>query len=338
VRVGSVGGAAALLAFLATLPVWLGPGSLLEVSTLLVLGMVGCSIVVLTGWAGQFSLGQMGFAAVGAVAGAVAMIDWHWDLSLALLVAGAAGAVVAFVVGLPTLRLDGVFVAVTTMAFGLAAAGYFLDRSEFSWIPAGNLPTVRVFGVALVSQGAVFATCLSVGVLVVLAMRGLRHSRFGRVLRALSTNEKAVAGYGVEAQRAKLSAFAVSGFIAGLAGCLLVVVNQQYVETSFTETVSLAVFTATAVGGLGSVVGAVAGAALVEGSAVFLPPSWQLFPSAFGVIVVLLAFPGGVASLIFQARDRLLDVVIRRHPTGFDPGAGASPPPGPVTALVEGAA
>ncbi len=313
VRLCAVGGAAAVLAFMITLPAWLGPGSLLEVSTLLVLGIVGCSIVVLTGWAGQVSLGQMGFAAVGAVAGAAAMIDWHWDLSLALLTAGAAGAAVAFVVGIPTLRLDGVFVAVTTLAFGLAASGYFLDRAEFSWIPAGELPTPRLFGVAVVSQGAVLGVCLGVGTLVVLAMRGLRHSRFGRVLRALSTNERAVAGYGVDATRAKLTAFAVSGFIAGLAGCLLVVVNQQYVESPFTATASLAVFTATAVGGLGSVVGAVVGAALVEGSAVFLPPSWQLFPSAFGVLLVLLAFPGGVAGLVFAARDRLLDLVGRRH-------------------------
>jgi branched-chain amino acid transport system permease protein len=325
VRLGAVSGAAVLLAFLVTLPVWLGPGSLLEVSTLLVLGVVGCSIVILTGWAGQVTLGQMGFAAVGAVAGAVAMIDWHWDLSLALLFAGAAGAVVAFVVGIPTLRLDGVFVAVTTLAFGLAAPGYFLDRSEFSWIPSGNLPTQRIFGVPIVSQGAVFATCLSVGVVVVLGMRGLRHSRFGRVLRALSTNEKAVAGYGVDANRAKLMAFAVSGFVAGLAGCLLVVVNQQYVETSFTATVSLAVFTATAVGGLGTVVGAVVGAALVEGSAVFLPPSWQLFPSAIGVVIVLMAFPGGVASLVFGARDKLLDIVARRH--GAELGLDGSVPP-----------
>ena len=114
-----------------------------------------------------------------------------------------------------------------------------------------------------------------------------------------------MAGYGVDVNRAKLSAFAVSGFIAGLGGCLLVVINQQYLESPFTATASLAVFTATAVGGLGSVVGAVAGAALVEGSAVFLPPSWQLFPSAFGVLLVLLAFPGGLSSLLFGARDHL---------------------------------
>jgi branched-chain amino acid transport system permease protein len=344
VRLTSTGGGALLLAFLATLPIWLGPGSLLEVSTLLVLAIVGCSIVVLTGWAGQVTLGQMSFAAVGAVAGAVALIDWHWDLSLALLAAGLAGAVVALVVALPTLRLDGVFVAVTTLAFGLAASGYFLDRQEFSWIPEVQLPTPRLFDVPLSSQTAVFATVLGVGLLVVLAMSGLRHSRFGRVLRASSTNERAVAAFGVNVNRAKFSAFAVSGFIAGLAGCLLVVVNQQYVEPSFTVTVSLVIFTATAVGGLGSVVGAVAGAALVEGSTVFLPPSWQLFPAAFGVLLVLLLFPGGIASLAFQGRDRLLSVVARRHGIEFQPPpvppAGAGPVPtsgaGPLGPVMAG--
>ncbi|HEY7949065.1 MAG TPA: ABC transporter permease [Acidimicrobiales bacterium] len=323
-RLMSMGGIGVVLAFMITVPVWMGPGSLLEVSTLLVLAIVGCSIVVLTGWGGQVSLGQMSFAAVGAVAGALAMIDWHWDLSLALLFAGAAGMVAAVVVGVPTLRLDGFFVAVTTLAFGLAVSGYLLDRAEFSWIPSGQLGTPRIFGVAIVSETGVFVTCLGVCGLVVVAMGGLRHSRFGRVLRALSTNERAAASYGVGVDRAKLTAFGVSGFIAGVAGCLLVVVNQQYVESPFTETISLAVFTATAVGGLGSVVGAVLGAALVEGSAVFLPPSWQLFPSAFGVVLVLLAFPGGLASLLYQGRDRILAAAARRHGIAYEPG-GRSP-------------
>jgi branched-chain amino acid transport system permease protein len=347
VRLGAAGGAVALLAFLVTLPLWLGPGSILEVSTLLVLAMVGCSIVVLTGWAGQVSLGQMSFAAVGAVVGAVAIADWHWDLSLALLLAGASTAAVAFALALPTLRLDGVFVAVTTLAFGLAASGYLLDPQQFSWIPVAQIGTPRLFGVALTSETDVFAVVLGVGVLLVVAMAGLRHSRFGRVLRALSTNGRAAAGFGVDVNRAKLSAFAVSGFIAGVGGCLLVAVNQQYVESPFAVTASLAVFTATAVGGLGSVVGAIVGAALVEGSVIFLPPSWQLFPSAFGVLIVLLLFPGGIAGLLYQGRDRLLDAAARRHgielPDRMDrhatvgPDAGAPAhraPPAPVETAV----
>ncbi len=117
VRAGIPLGTAAAFAAACTLPLWLGPGALVDASTLVTLAIVGCSVVVLTGWSGQVSLGQMSFAAVGAVIGAVALLDWHWDLSLALLLAGAATAAVAVVVGIPTLRLDGMFAAVTTLAF-----------------------------------------------------------------------------------------------------------------------------------------------------------------------------------------------------------------------------
>lgn len=313
VRLSYAGGAAAVAAFLLTLPLWLGPGNLLEVSNLVVLAIVGCSLVVLTGWAGQVSLGQMSFAAAGGVATAVAMADWHWDLSLAMLAAAVAGGAVAFVLGLPTLRMEGVFVAVTTLAFGLAVSGYLLDRAQFSWIPGNELATPTLFGVPLSSETSIFFTCLGVGALVAAAVHGLRHSRFGRVLRGVSTNERAAAAFGVGVSRAKLTAFAVSGAIAGVAGCLMVALNQQYVETPFTASQSLVVLTATAVGGLGSVFGAVVGAALVEGSAIFLPPSWQLFPAAVGVLVVLLAFPGGLSALAFGARDHLLATVARRH-------------------------
>lgn len=306
---------AALVAFgaVCTLPLWMGPGELIRGSGLVVLAIVGCSIVVLTGWSGQVSLGQMSFAAVGATVGAVALLDWHWDLSLALLLAGAAAAVVAVAVGIPTLRLDGMFAAVTTLAFSLAASGYLLVREEFSWIPQSQLGVPYLFGLAITSQAAVFELCLGVLVLVLLALHGLRHSRTGRVLRALPSNRRAASGYGVRVVWAKLTAFAVSGFIAGLAGCLLLVVNQSYQETSFLVPASLIVFTSTAVGGLGSAFGAILGAAIVEGSTIYLPPSWQLFPSALGVLLVLILFPRGLAGLCYDLRDWALERLARRH-------------------------
>ena len=127
------------VAFLVTLPAWLGPGSMLEVSTLVVLGHRG----VLD--RGPDRLGRPGEPGPdvasppwGRWPGAVAMIDWHWDLSLALLLAGAAGGGWwPLWSAVPTLRLDGVFVAVTTLAFGLAVSGYLLDRAEFSVDPVG---------------------------------------------------------------------------------------------------------------------------------------------------------------------------------------------------------
>jgi branched-chain amino acid transport system permease protein len=262
----------------------------------------------------------MSFAAVGAAVGAVALIDWHWDLSLSLLLAGTAAAVVAAVVGLPTLRLDGMFAAVTTLAFALAASGYLLVRAEFSWIPQGQLGTPYLFGLSITSQASVFELCLGVLVLVLVAMTGLRHSRTGRVLRALPTNQQAASGYGVRVVWAKLTAFAISGFIAGLGGCLFLVVNQSYEETSFLVPVSLLVFTATAVGGLGSALGAILGAAVVEGSTIYLPPSWQLFPAGIGVLLVLILFPRGLAGLCYDLRAWVVDA-LTRHKEAAVPGA-----------------
>jgi branched-chain amino acid transport system permease protein len=328
VRVGTPVGALAALAAAATLPLWMGAGEVIRGSALIVLAIVGCSVVVLTGWSGQVSLGQMSFAAVGATVGAVALLDWHWDLSLALLLAGTAAGAVAVVVGIPTLRLDGMFAAVTTLAFSLAASGYLLVREEFSWIPQAQLGVPYLFGLAVTSQTAVFELCLGVLVLVLLALHGLRHSRIGRVLRALPANERAASGYGVRVLWARLTAFAVSGFIAGLAGCLLLVVNQSYQETAFLVPASLLVFTSTAVGGLGSAFGAILGAAIVEGSTTYLPPSWQLFPSALGVLLVLMLFPRGLAGLCYDLRDWALDRLAQRRVEATPPG---------VTGPVEGA-
>jgi branched-chain amino acid transport system permease protein len=319
VRLGTPVLTVVALAAACTVPLWFGAGELIRGSALLALAIVGCSVVVLTGWSGQVSLGQMSFAAVGATVGAVALLDWHWDLSLALLLAGAAAAVVAVAVGIPTLRLDGMFAAVTTLAFALAASGYLLVPQEFSWIPQGQVGVPYLFGMAVTSETATFELCLGVLVLVLIA---LHHSRTGRVLRSLPSNQQAASGYGVRVVQAKLTAFAISGFIAGLAGCLFVVVNQSYQPTSFLVPVSLVVFTSTAVGGLGSALGAVLGAAIVEGSAVYLPPSWQLFPSALGVLVVLIAFPRGLAGLVYDLRDYAVAALAqRRGTTGATPAA-----------------
>ncbi len=177
----------ALLAFGAacTLPLWMGPGELIRTSALVATAIVGCSVVVLTGWSGQVSLGQMSFAAVGAAVGAVALVDWHWDLSLALLLAGAAAAVVAAwwwasrrcastACSPPSRRSPSPWPPRATS----------WSAAEFSWIPQGQLGTPYLFGLSVTSEASVFELCLGVLVLVLLAMMGLRHSRTGRVLRA----------------------------------------------------------------------------------------------------------------------------------------------------------
>ena len=111
----------------------------LKAATVAVFAMIGLSVIVLTGWAGQVSLGQMAFVAVGAAVGAVATSEWNVDLTLGIIVAGLAGAVTVVVVGLPALRLKGFYLAVTTLAFALAASNYLLNRKHMSWIPTGRV-------------------------------------------------------------------------------------------------------------------------------------------------------------------------------------------------------
>ena len=123
------------MAIAAALPLVLRPSQELKASTVAVYALIALSVVVLTGWAGQVSLGQMAFVAVGARGGGRGDGDVEVDMILALLAAGTAGAVVAVIVGLPALRQPGLYLAVTTLTFSLACTNFLLNRKEQEWIP-----------------------------------------------------------------------------------------------------------------------------------------------------------------------------------------------------------
>jgi branched-chain amino acid transport system permease protein len=276
--------------------------------------LVAVSIVVLTGWSGQVSLGQMSFVAVGAVVGAQSSAEWRLDLSLALLLAALAGAVVAVVVGLPALRLKGPLLGVTTLAFALASTQFLLNRSRNRFLPNETFDRPRLFAIVeLDSQRSLYYVCVAVAVLGIVAVRGVRASRTGRALLAQRDNERATTAYGISVVRAKLSAFALSGALAGMAGCLYVQALFSYSEQPFEPAVSFNIFTASVVGGLGSLTGAVIGALFLNAGRWFLSSDWQLLPSAVGVLLVLTMLPGGLGQLLFRGRDALLRRVAARR-------------------------
>jgi branched-chain amino acid transport system permease protein len=305
------------IATLVVLGARLGPANQQKAATVACFCLITLSVVVLTGWAGQVSLGQMSFVAVGAVAGAVAVATWHWDLIAAMGFAGVCGACVAALIGLPSLRLKGPYLAVATLAFALATTGYLLNRTTFSWIPNGRITRPAMLAtIDLSSEGRMYAVCVITALVALVAVQGIRKSHTGRVLRAVRGNEQAAQAYGVRVARAKITAFAVSGFLAGVAGCLLTMIGQQYSETPYTADQSVAVFTASVVGGVGSLAGAVIGAIFLKGGTWFLPSSWQLLPSAIGVLGVLLLLPGGLAELAMRLRDGFaVRLAIRRSIT-----------------------
>jgi branched-chain amino acid transport system permease protein len=317
VRAVRWGGATLVVAAAVALPYWLGVGDQLKATAAVVFVIITMSVVVLTGWAGQVSLGQMSFAAFGAAVGAYSTQHWNLDLGITLLLAGLVGAVVALIVGLPALRLRGFFLAVTTLAFAMATSAYLLNVEHFSWVPDPNTVVERPHlfgGISLASQRTYYFVCLGVLALSVLAVRGIRRSRTGRVLLALRENERGAQAYGINVLRAKLTAFAISGFLAAVGGCLLVHLLGGYSPATYAPDQSFVVFIAAVVGGLGSLLGAALGSLYLKGAQWWLPGAqWQALASSAGVLLVLMIIPGGVGDLVYRGRDAALRWVAERR-------------------------
>jgi branched-chain amino acid transport system permease protein len=303
------------------LPLVMNEADISLATVIVVTATVAVSLVVLTGWAGQVSLGQIGFLGIGAAVGAWLTQTWTWDISLAILAAGLVGAGTAMVIGLPALRIKGLLLSVSTLSFALAASSYALNRSFFDWLPTARFERPLLFGrIAIDTETRYFYFALAGLVIAIYLVKGLRRSRTGRVLIAVRENERAAQSYGVSATRAKLLGFALSGFIAAYAGAIFVHHQQVFGIQPYSVGQSLTVFIMAVFGGLGSISGAIAGVVLLEGIQYFrdvfpeaIADSLQFLASGVGLIVVLAMLPGGLSQALYTVRDRWLRKVADRH-------------------------
>ena len=283
----------------------------IKATAVVAFAIIGMSLVVLTGWAGQVSLGQMAIVGIGAAVSATVTSRWNVDLTLGLLVGGVAGAVAAFAVGVPALRLRGLYLAVTTFAFALATESWVLNDRFFGWFPGAEHRFDRppLFGrFSVETPTRYYAYSIAVGALIFLGLRGIRRSRTGRVIIAVRENERAAQSFSVDVVRAKLTAFVISGFVAGVGGALYAHLNQAFSVNSYRTGEGFNVFISAVIGGLGSLGGALLGALYLRGTRWFITDQvWQLLSSGAGVLLVLLILPGGLGSLWVKLRD----VVVR---------------------------
>lgn len=302
------------------LPVIMSESQINLAAAIVIVAIVGVSLVVLTGWAGQVSLGQVAFMGIGAAVGGRLTSAWHWDLSLAIVAAGIVGAAAAMLIGLPALRIRGLFLAVATLSFALATSSYLLNREFVSWLPVERVERPLLLGrISLASEVRYYYFALAGLLLVTFAVRGLRRSRTGRVLIAIRENERGAQAYGVSAIGAKLTAFAVSGFIAAFAGAIFFHHQQALGIEPYGVERSFQVFIMTVVGGIGSVPGAIIGAVFIEGVQYFrniFPETIRnllgLMTGPIGVIIILMILPGGIAQALYRVRDVFLRKVAER--------------------------
>lgn len=307
-RRAGIGLAVVLLGF----PFVMSPGQTADGTVMLVYGMVGLSLLLLTGWAGLISLGQFAFAAIGGFG--VAWLGGELGLPFlpALLLAGLGGAVASVVVGLPALRIRGLYLAVTTLSFAVVVTNVLLSESYGARLIPSTLERPSVLGLDTNDERVFYFLALAMLALFVVAVMGMRRSRSARALIASRDNDRAAQAFGINLVRARLETFAVSGLLAALAGGLFAYQQGGLASGNFSTDVSLTMFLMVVIGGLGSIAGPLLGAFFVGGLTIFVPGYVGVYSAAL-LLVILLFAPGGLSQALFAGRDALLRRIALRH-------------------------
>lgn len=254
-----------LLAVLLALPQFLERSQVLTLNFILIYAVAVLGLNITTGYAGLISVGQAAFMGVGAYTAALLAPNLPFFVTIPL--GGLAAAAVGYVVGIPSLRVKHLYLALATLAF----------QEVFVW-SVGKSP--------LLAQGAAipvemrnflgyeigfrnhnhfwYYIILAVLVLMVIAWRNLLRGKYGRSLIAVRDNDRAADAMGMDPGRTKLLAFALGAFYGGVAGGLLAYFQRSVVIEEFTLGKSVAFLAMAIVGGLGTVVGSLLGPAFIE--------------------------------------------------------------------------
>jgi branched-chain amino acid transport system permease protein len=242
-----------------------------------IVGAVGLNL--LTGMTGLISVGQSGFLAIGAYANGILLADYHWPIWFSLPTAGLIAALLSLLVGIPSLRLKGLYLAITTLAFAFIVNHVILYAEKLTHGPNGIfLPKVFVFGFDLAKDSHLFYFVLAITVLTVLAALNLARTRIGRAWIAIRDHDIAARAMGIDLVRYKLLAFMISSFFVGIAGALLSLQIRFVNVDVFSLILSIEALAMIILGGLGSIAGAILGAIFLT----LLPEAIRIAFATFG--------------------------------------------------------
>jgi len=263
--------------------------------------MLGLGLNIVVGLAGLLDLGYVAFYAVGAYA--YALLNYHFGLSfwMILPIGACLGAIFGILLGFPVLRLRGDYLAIVTLGFGEIIRIILENWNEFSFGPSGiaNIPRPSLFGIDLsVHDATIYIYYIMIGLclLTIFVVNRLQDSRIGRAWIALREDEIACQAMWIDKAKTKLTAFALGATWAGMSGVVFAAKTTFVNPASFTIWESIIILCIVVLGGMGSIIGVIAGALVL----ILMPEYLRAFSEfrmlAFGVLlVVMMVFrPGGL--------------------------------------------
>jgi ABC-type branched-subunit amino acid transport system ATPase component/ABC-type branched-subunit amino acid transport system permease subunit len=303
--------------------------------------IVAQGLNLLVGYTGQPSLGHAGFYAIGAYTGALLATKLGMSFWAALPLSMATAAVSGLIIALPTLKLEGPYLAMVTIAFGIIVNSVAIEWSELTGGTQGvlNIPRPVIAGFRLGLEGQ-FVLIVAMAAVVTLLLRNLMRSPWGRSFVAVRENPIAAQAVGLDTRAVKTLAFTISAALAGAGGHLFAFLQGFISPEAFEFDASIFFLTMVIFGGAGTLAGPLVGAPLMT----FLPELLQRFVDfrliIYGLLIVasLYALPRGVIGTLFRRTAMLPEITPgRTHNAAADrTGAqsAAPPPPGkPVLAL-----
>lgn len=262
-------------------------------STALLYVMLGMGLNIVVGLGGMLHLGYIAFYAVGAYT--YALLNYHFGLNfwLALPLGGLFSLLFGILLGIPVLRLKGDYLAIVTLGFAEIIRIVLENWNDFSFGPSGiaNIPRPDLFGHQFSLQNAsiyIYFIIVALVAFTVFVVARLKHSRLGRAWEAMREDDIASEAMGVDITKAKVTAFALGAFWAGLAGVVFAAKTTFINPASFTVWESIVVLSLVVLGGMGSLTGVFLGAGLL----ILLPEYLRAFSEyrmlLFGVILVVM--------------------------------------------------
>ncbi|MGQ0632081.1 MAG: branched-chain amino acid ABC transporter permease [Sporichthyaceae bacterium] len=296
--------------------------------------LVGLSLVILVGWTGQISLGHAAFVGFGCYFGA-AMLNEGLPLVITIVLIALVGAVISLFLGVPSLRLRGVYLTIATLAFGVACQRYFFNLPDIRGAAAREVPRESLVGIPTTTDRGLYYVVVIVLGLAMLLAYNIRRTDTGRVLFAIRDSEEAASAMAIRIAPYKIGVFAASAALASVAGLFYGMLFQATPGADqFGVLQSLFYLTMPVLGGAEVLLGAVIGGsfiALGQPLVNLFDIRLYLFSSA-ALLLMLLSGQDGVTGMLRTARRAVRDA-IRGEPQRYgsfvpeEPEHLSPPPP-----------